>query len=112
MKTGPRVRALHAHAWMATKLIDAYASCTLTRELKNSQVTRTRQPRVRVGALAPQAQNWHNTGTTLGKIAGHLVQRIDAPAHTTRTRGWCFLEERRGRAKCAYAQGVILLKIF
>ena len=87
MKTGPRVRALHAHAWMATKLIDAQASYAQTRGLKNSQTTRKRQPRVHVGALAPQAQNWHNSGTTLGKIAGHLVQRINAPAHTTRTRG-------------------------
>ena len=51
-----------------------------TRGLKNSQTARMRQPRVRVGALAPQAQNWHNSGTTLGKMAGHLVQRIDAPA--------------------------------
>ena len=87
MKTGPRVHALRAHAWMALKLIDAQASYARTRGLKISQTTRTRQPRVRVGALAPQAQNWHNSGTTLGKIAGHLVQRIDAPAHTTRTRG-------------------------
>ena len=67
MKTGPRVRALHAHAWMATKLIDAQASYARTRGLKNSQTTRERQPRVHVGALAPQAQNWHNSGTTLGK---------------------------------------------
>ena len=87
MKTGPRVRALHAHAWMALKLIDAQASYARTRGLKISQTARTRQPRVRVGALAPQAQNWHNSGTTLWKMAGHSMQRIDAPAHTTRTRG-------------------------
>ena len=93
MKTGPRVRALHAHAWMATKLIDAQASYARTRGLKISQTTRTRQPRVRVGTLVPQAQNWHNSGTTLGKVAGHWVQRIDAHAHTTRMHGWCLLEE-------------------
>ena len=81
MKTGPRVRALYAHAWMATKLIDAQASYTRTCGLKYSQMTCTRQPRVRVGAFAPQAQNWHNSGTTLEKMAGHWVQRIDAHAH-------------------------------
>ena len=86
MKTGPHVHVLHAHAWMATTLIDAYARIHLC-------------PR-------------HKTGTTLGKMAGHLMQRIDAPAHTTRTRGWRFLKERRVHAKCAYARGVILLKIF
>ena len=86
MKTGPRVRALHAHAWMALKLIDAQASYAQTRGLKISQTARTRQPRVRVGALAPQAQNWHNFGTTLGK------------------NGWAFdAAHRRARAHHAYA---------
>ena len=76
MKTGPRVRALHAHSWMALKLINAQASYARTRGLKISQTARTCQPRVRVGTLAPQAQNWHNFGTTLGKMAGHWVQHI------------------------------------
>ena len=61
MKTGPRVRVLHAHVWMATKLIDAQASYARTRGLKNSQMTHKRQPHIRVGALVPQAQNWHNS---------------------------------------------------
>ena len=71
MKTGPRVRVLHAHAWMATKLIDTYMSYTLTRGLKNTQATRTRPPRERVSALVPQTQNRHSSGTTLWKMAGH-----------------------------------------
>ena len=66
MKTGPRVRALHVHAWMATKLIDAQASYARTRGLKNIQTARKRQPRVRVGALAPR----HKTGTTLAQLSG------------------------------------------
>ena len=59
MKARPRIRVLHAHAWMATKLIDAYASYTRTRGLKHSQTTRTR------GCIcAPDtklAQLWHNS---------------------------------------------------
>ena len=94
MKTRPRVRALHAHAWMATKLIDAYASCTLTRGLNIFQSTRTRQPRVRVGVLVPQAQHWHSSGITLWKMAGHWVQHIGALAHA-----WMALSERTARTR-------------
>ena len=86
MKTGPRVRALHAHAWMATKLIDAQASYARTRGLQNSQTTRKRQPRVRADTFVPQAQNWHNS----------------------RENGWAFgAAHRRARAHHAHAWMVL-----
>ena len=65
MKTGPRVRALHAHAWMALKLIDAQASCTLTRGLKIYQIdAHASTTRTRGYSRAPGtklAQFWHNS---------------------------------------------------
>ena len=113
MKAGSRVRVLHAHAWIATKLIGAYAPFTRTRGLKEN-----RQRHVRVS----HAYAWvhlrprYKIGTTLAQLSGKWLgigcSTIGAPAHITRTRGWRFLEDRRVRARYAHAQGVILLKIF
>ena len=97
MKTGPRVRALHAHAWMATKLIDAQASYTRTRGLKKAK----RPARVNHAyawvLLRPGtklAQLWHNSlENSWAYGAAHRR------AHAHHAHAWMVLSGRTARTR-------------
>ena len=91
-----RTRTPRARVDGLKNFIDAQASCTLTRGLKTCQSTRTRQPRVRVGVLVPQAQHWHSSGTTLWKMAGHWVQH-NRRARAHHAHAWMAFSGRTAR---------------